>query len=199
MSGTPTYESWHQMIQRCTNPKNDSFDRYGGRGIAVCKRWLASFPAFLEDMGARPSFKHSIERCENSGNYEPGNCRWATKKEQQRNMRSNRMLTHDGKTMCLAAWAEQIGLSTLSLSSRLRLGWTVEEALTIPIGEKRENWYDQRNHLITFNGITLCVSEWAKQLGIKPFTLRKRFSYGWTVERALTSPARSYSPSPSTA
>jgi hypothetical protein len=85
------YETWHLMIQRCSNPKASGYENYGGRGIAVCQRWLESFEAFLVDMGPKPTPKHSIEREKNDLGYEPGNCHWATSKEQGRNKRSTKL------------------------------------------------------------------------------------------------------------
>lgn len=80
---SPTYTSWDGMIQRCTNPNNVNYHRYGGRGIRVCKEWFA-FDSFLADMGERPKDK-SIDRIDNDGNYEPSNCKWSTRKEQAQN------------------------------------------------------------------------------------------------------------------
>jgi hypothetical protein len=132
MSGTPMYRIWVGMIKRCESETSKSYKRYGGRGIKVCERWRHNFEAFMADMGPRPSPKHSLDRFpNNNGNYEPGNCRWATQKEQQRNRNDNTLITFDGQTKCLAEWAEGLGVSTSTLLERLRK-WTIERALTFP-------------------------------------------------------------------
>lgn len=107
---------------------------YGGRGIKVCERWMESFANFIADMGARPSEEHSLDRIDNNGNYEPGNCRWATATEQSRNKRNNRLLTVFGETKPLSAWVEdsRCAVSRESLKDRVRRGWDVEKALTTP-------------------------------------------------------------------
>jgi hypothetical protein len=121
------------MLARCRNRRDRRYSDYGGRGITVCARWAQSFPAFFADMGPRPSPQHSIERKDNAGDYEPGNCVWATRKEQQRNTRRNRLLTYRGLTLPAVAWAERIGMNPHTLRDRLRLGWPVAKALTTPI------------------------------------------------------------------
>ena len=89
-SKTPLYETWVQMKYRCHNKNHPAYSCYGGRGITVCDHWRDSFKAFLADMGPKPSNKHSLDRINNDGNYEPSNCRWATRCQQQRNTRMNR-------------------------------------------------------------------------------------------------------------
>jgi len=133
LSDSPTYQAWLGMKQRCGNPKSKYFSYYGGRGIKVCDRWIHSFENFLTDMGERPSPKHSLDRYpDNNGNYEPGNCRWATKREQQLNRRNNRLITYDGTTQTLLEWSEAVGIHKNTLDQRLAAGWDVERALTTP-------------------------------------------------------------------
>ena len=126
------YASWNGMVQRTTNPNDARFADYGGRGIRMCDRWRKSFEAFLADMGDRPTPEHSLDRIDVNGNYEPGNCRWATRKEQQRNQRGNVRLTHNGETLCIAEWAERLGIEYCVIETRLRRGWSVERALSKP-------------------------------------------------------------------
>jgi hypothetical protein len=125
---SPTYRSWNRMRARCLKPTATQWKHYGGRGITVCKRW-ESFENFLADMGERPSLKHSIDRIDNSGNYEPGNCRWATMQEQCNNRRSSRMIEYDGVTMSLADWARKVGIKYQLLLQRLNRGWSAQDAL----------------------------------------------------------------------
>jgi hypothetical protein len=135
MTISAEYRSWSHLIGRCYNRTDRAYESYGGRGIIVCKRWRTSFEDFLEDMGPKPEgFRISIERRDNDGNYEKSNCYWGTPKQQSRNRRNNRMLTFDGRTQCLGAWAEEIGISQDVLRARLlKLGWSVERALTTPV------------------------------------------------------------------
>lgn len=129
------------MIQRCTNPKNTSYERYGAKGVAVCDEWLDDFMNFYNwamANGYRDDL--TIDRIDNEKGYSPDNCRWATEKEQAYNKKSNRNLTYKGKTMTMAEWAKVIGISSSSLFGRMKRGWSVEKALsTPPIKEKRNN------------------------------------------------------------
>lgn len=129
MTKSPTWISWDQMIQRCTNPLHKSYPRYGGRGIVICKRWLESFEAFLADMGERPDGK-TLDRRRNAGNYEPGNCRWSTPKVQSNNRSDNVVIEFQGRSQTIAQWAEELGMSRQALRYRLNNGWTTEEAMT---------------------------------------------------------------------
>lgn len=135
MRKTPEYAAWCSLIQRATNKKLKFAKDYSLRGITVCDRWL-SFDNFFADIGIRPSRDHSIDRINNDGNYEPGNCRWATSKEQNRNTRGNVLITHDGETHCLSEWAEITGIKLERISKRLSRGWTPKRALTEAICEQ---------------------------------------------------------------
>ena len=108
--GNELYGIWWKMISRCHDPNNESYRWYGGRGISVCERWRFSVGAFIEDMGPRPSKLHEIDRENNDGNYEPGNCRWATAKQNSRNKRNVTLITRSGITQCASAWAEHLGI-----------------------------------------------------------------------------------------
>ena len=127
------YKTWTGMKQRCYNENSKVYKYYGGRGIKVCDRWLNSFENFYEDMENKPKGM-TIDRIDNDGNYEPGNCRWATKEQQSNNTSSNRLLNFNGRTQTMFLWAKELGLKYSTLRSRLNLyGWSVEKALTIPI------------------------------------------------------------------
>lgn len=131
LSKTSTYSIWDSMIQRCENPARKDYDRYGGAGITVCERWH-KFDNFLADMGQRPQGL-TLDRKNGALGYSPENCRWVSQREQNRNQKSNRVITHNGKTMCLAEWAESIGMNTNTFEARLRRGWGMERTITEPI------------------------------------------------------------------
>lgn len=130
--GPPEYYIWKRMRQRCKDPNNHEWDRYGGRGIGVDPRW-DSFAAFLEDMGSRPSPKHSIDRIDNELNYGPSNCRWATASEQARNKRKTLKVEFGGAVVTIADLADMHSMPYGRLYTRLAKGWSVERAVSTPI------------------------------------------------------------------
>lgn len=129
MSKAPEYGVWAQMLERCCNQKCRGYENYGGRGISVCRQWH-KFEQFYADMGPRPSGEHSIDRIDNDGNYEPANCRWATRQEQMNNCRRNRRVTIDGVTLTMSQWIRRRGLSTDTVYHRMACGMNPEEALS---------------------------------------------------------------------
>jgi hypothetical protein len=128
------------MRRRCDNRSHPQYMYYGGRGITFCAAWRGTdgFRTFLQDVGRRPSSKHSIDRTDNSGNYTPGNVRWATRKTQNRNSRRNRYITAFGETHTLSAWAERTNLHRVVIAARLKAGWPLERALTEASTGKRK-------------------------------------------------------------
>lgn len=126
-SKSQQYIAWSLMHDRCRNPNNESYKRYGGRGITVCERWK-SYENFIEDMGLRPNGK-TLDRINNDGNYEPSNCRWATQKQQMRNMSANRHITAFGMEKTLVEWSEFSGHPRERIANRLRRGWSNERAI----------------------------------------------------------------------
>jgi len=142
---TPEYKVWLGMKYRCLNPKAPNYVNYGGRGITVCQEWIESFQAFYDHIGPRPSDKHSIDRIDNEGNYEPGNVRWALSVQQQRNLRSNTLYEINGVTKCLSEWAEQYGISYDTFLQRVtKFNWDVVKALTTPIRPKKPDRTDAK-------------------------------------------------------
>lgn len=130
-TGTTEYQCWALIKGRCLNPKNPCFKDYGGRGIGMCEKWQSSFPSFLRDMGKRPA-GGEIERINNDGDYEPGNCRWATHQEQCWNRRSNRIIDHNGQSLPFTEWARRYGIPKTTLHSRLKRGIPFSEAIEHP-------------------------------------------------------------------
>lgn len=133
-SQNPEFLIWRAIKTRCLNAKHPTFARYGGRGVTICPEWASSYGAFLEAMGRRPSPLHSVDRIDNARGYEPGNCRWASKKEQARNRCDNRLVVIFGEAKCVTAWSEDsraaVGLA--AFRSRIHAGWDPERALVTP-------------------------------------------------------------------
>jgi len=126
-----TYITWNHMLDRCKNKNVVNYKDYGGRGISVCDRWLR-FENFYADMGDKPEGL-TLERIDNDGNYEPSNCKWATRIEQANNTRFNVFIEYDGQRLTIAQWARKIGMNYFTLHNRIRdYGWPIKKALTEP-------------------------------------------------------------------
>lgn len=125
--------AWYGILTRCLNKNHKTYAKYGGAGITVCERWRNSVENFIADMGLPTNNNLEIDRIDNLGNYEPGNCRWATHKENSRNRSNNVHLTFNGKTQTITEWAVEIGVTNDALEQRIRNGWSVERALTTPL------------------------------------------------------------------
>lgn len=139
-NGNPSseYKAWQSMRQRCFNPKCTCFKNYGARGITICDRW-AVFANFLFDMGTKPSPKHTLERKDNNGNYEPFNCCWATSKEQNRNSRNTRWIEFRGERLTIGDWAIRLDCEPSAIANRLAVGWDIETALTLPSRKRKKD------------------------------------------------------------
>ena len=123
-----TRRIWRLIHKRCEDPNDTGYPKYGARGIKVCERWR-DFGSFLEDMGLRPSRRHSIDRIDNNGNYEPGNCRWATAREQSNNRRSSLLLEFQGEWRTQAEWSRYVGIKQATIHMRLKYGWPMAEVM----------------------------------------------------------------------
>lgn len=177
------YRIWRNMKSRCFNSKTPKFKNHGGRGITICSEWLASYVNFHE-WATNNGYKDSlvIERIDNNGNYDPGNCKWATYTEQNLNKRENHRVTFKGETKTLTEWGAELGIKFTTLSSRLTdYGWGVEKTLNTPVGAHRKR-------VIEYQGETRTLSEWSKKLGLGYKLLHKRLVSGWGPERILNTP-----------
>lgn len=144
MSGGPEYNVWKGIKQRCYNTKHTHYASYGGRGIVMCDRWRDSFEAFYEDMGPRPQGQ-TIDRQDNDKGYDKDNCKWATKKTQSRNTRSNHMVVFDGVEMTLMELSESAVVDYPTLVWRVNQGWDLTRAISQPSADsskrgKKRNW-----------------------------------------------------------
>lgn len=137
-SKSPTYRCWQAMFYRCYNRKCPVWKRYGGNGVRVCNRWRL-FDNFLADMGQRPDGMTLDRFPDNRGNYRPTNCRWATIQQQQNNKSVNRLITYKGKTQNITEWEKELGMNRCLLSTRLRRGWSIQEAMTVPMQKRKHH------------------------------------------------------------
>lgn len=177
MTETPEYRIWGGIKTRCFNSRSSSFKNYGGRGIVMCKKWAKSFDAFIADMGTRPSPNHSIERKNTNGNYEPGNCVWATAIEQANNKRTNRFVDASGERKTISQAARDAGISYGCLYWRLENGVRNADLLRKP----------NKCGSLEFNGEFDTYEGWSRRTGIKATTIYMRVNkYGWPAKKALT-------------
>ena len=184
LSKIPEYVVWEGIVQRCTNPNSDAYENYGGRGVKICDRWRNSFEAFYQDMGKRPTGLYTIERKDNNGDYEPGNCKWITRAEQLRNRRNTLRYSYKGKELTIPELlelpeAKALGLTYQSLRLRLRMSdWSVETALSKKV---------RSTPVYEHNGVTKTIAEWAKEHGMSNDRLYSRLvTLGWSFERAVS-------------
>lgn len=176
-SYSPEYAVWKNIKERCYLQTNKSYPRYGGRGITMCEEWRDNFEAFLQDVGPRPSSAHSIDRRDNDKDYEPGNCRWATKEEQANNRESNLIYELHGETRTLAEWCKHLGINYYRTHCRLyQLGWAFEEAI-VPIEYKR----------ITYDGVTHSLQDWCGVLDLQLADVALRLLRGEAFEDIVLS------------
>lgn len=179
---TRLYKIYNNMLDRTERENSISYKNYGARNIKVCKEWKDSFQSFYEwSIANGYSDDLSIDRIDNDKGYSPDNCKWANKKEQALNRRTNHILEYKGEFKTIEEWASITGIEYGTLWNRINLGWDVEKALTEPIRET-ERFY-------TYKGISLTLKEWGKKVGISHRTLYNRINnYKWSIEKALTEP-----------
>lgn len=178
------YRVFMGMWSRCTNPNNQSYPNYGGRGIAICEAWHI-FDTFLADMGLRPTPAHTIERKDNDGPYAKDNCLWATRQVQNSNTRRNHRISYNGENRTLSEWSRLYGLKAHTVLARLTRGWSVEQTLATP--PTPLNMINAK--AVTFHEETHSIKDWSAITGIPRSTLSRRLNQGWTVEQALTQPS----------
>jgi hypothetical protein len=180
MTGTSEYKSWLKMRERCCDKYSINYCNYGGRGITVCDQWVNSFEVFYRDMGPKPGSEYSIERRDNDGNYEPGNCYWATPTEQGNNKRNNVFYNYQGEQLTSAEISRRTGIDRVTLETRINsMGLSMEEAVEYDSGRVSRD-------SITFNGMTKSLKEWSEYLNIPYSTLHKRLhKLSWSIEKAF--------------
>ena len=176
MSNFPEYRIWTNIKTRCTNSRCGSYKYYGGRGVIICERWL-KFENFYKDMGGRPSSKYSIDRINNDGNYEPTNCQWTIKKQQNNNKSNCKFITYNNKTQTLSKWAEETGLSRACIVARINRGKSIGESLGFILKKPRPKEINDIKFSKLFNDSDLLNSKleniigkrYGKLVAIKPY------------------------------
>jgi hypothetical protein len=169
------YDIWAGMIDRCENKNNKFYYRYGGRGIKISEgfREFGTFYAVVGD----PPAGLSLDRIDNDGNYEEGNVRWATQKEQCRNTSRNKIIEHNGESKSMVEWGDNMGESGSLIFARIKRGWSESDAVSLP-----------KRGTIEYKGEKMNIRKWAEKTGISEKTISTRIQRGWTTEDALTKP-----------
>ena len=183
---TRFYGVWSGMKSRCNNKNR----KYYANGITVCSQWqdyrnfkTDMYESYVEHCEMYGEYNTTIDRIESLGNYTPTNCRWATYELQAKNRKSNIFIYYNGKTQCLNDWAKELGIQRLTLTKRIKSGWSIEEAFETPVTNTRKR---SNQTMITFEGMTRTINEWSEITGLPPSTIRTRYNRGWEVERILT-------------
>lgn len=174
------YQKWLSMRDRCFNPKATSYKNYGARGIRVCTEWdnYINFREWAFANGYEDGL--TIDRIDVDGDYDPNNCRFTTMKEQNNNRRTTNFHTYNGKTQSEMKWAEEYGISYGALKTRLKYGWSFEDALNTPV--------KPFEHLVEYDGETHNIKQWARLRGISSDALSGRLERGWSFEDAINTP-----------
>lgn len=185
------YITWWSMIDRCHNPNNKNYKRYGGRGIFVCEEWRTNSIQFLEDMGRKPEKGLSLDRIDNNKGYSKNNCRWASDKVQANNKRrAFNVIVYKGETQKDAS--KRLGASHQLISQRVHAGWSLEDAFNIPVGCKNSNVIHKKRNYDKFKGETRADA--GKRLRLAKGAVSARLSLGWSMEDAFTLPKGSRKP-----
>jgi len=175
---SPEFKAFGAMIRRCYAPSNN-VGCYKDNNVGVCQEWRYDFYKFLFDMGCKPTPKNTLDRIDSTKDYSKDNCRWATTKQQSRNLRTNRWFTYKGKTKILTDWAKELGLDYKLLHLRItRSHLSFEKAIQD----------DPFNRLIEIDGDKKTISEWCQIYGTNPGTIRARIYAGWDNKKAITTP-----------
>jgi hypothetical protein len=185
-SRNPAYGCWKSMIGRCyLDQREEVVKNYSARGIGVCQEWRDSFLEFLSHIGPRPSKAHSIDRIDNDKGYFPGNVRWATQTQQRRNTRINVYHEIAGEKKILPVWCEEFNISQAVVRGRLKRGWSLEDALSLPVGTRTQK---PRAHFLEIDGVSKTMSEWSADSGVKLATIWNRVKLGWPAKDAVFVP-----------
>lgn len=179
MTGSSEYKAWQSMKDRCYNPNNRFYHRYGGRGITVCDRWMDpenGFENFLEDMGRKPFSKAQLDRIDNDGIYEPDNCRWTTQKINARNKSNNHLITVCGVTATISEFSEKHGLNWSLIGRRASTGCDHTESVLKKPKEKNK---------VLYNNEEVTLSELSREFDIPIQTIWRRFKDGWPIEEII--------------